>query len=99
MMAGLPIRMLDATGPGRIAFSRDAAGETLAIPLHPGISVDVREHVFMVATHSVAYDWFDTGVWFQTGSGDGVYAVRVEWRGGRAGSSPSNPWPRRLRRT
>jgi uncharacterized protein (AIM24 family) len=70
LMAGLPVHMLDAVGPGRIAFSRDAAGETLAIPMHPGVSVDVREHLFMVATHSVAYDWFDCGVWFQTGTGD-----------------------------
>lgn len=70
IMAGLPVHMLDAAGPGRIAFSRDAAGETLAIPLHPGASVDVREHIFMVATQSVAYEWFQTGVWFQTGSGD-----------------------------
>ncbi len=70
MMAGLPVHMLDAVGPGRIAFSRDAAGETLAIPLHPGASVDVREHIFMVATHAVAYDWFETGVWFRTGTGD-----------------------------
>ena len=70
LMAGLPVHMLDATGPGRIAFSRDAPGETLAVPMHPGVSIDVREHLFMVATHSVAYDWFDPGVWFRTGSGD-----------------------------
>ena len=70
LMAGLPVHMLDATGPGRIAFSRDAPGETLAVPVHPGVSVDVREHLFMVATHSVSYDWFDCGVWFRTGSGD-----------------------------
>jgi hypothetical protein len=70
MLAGLPVRMLDAVGPGRIAFSRDAAGETLAVPLHPGLSVDVREHLFMVATHSVTYDWFQSGIWFQTRSGD-----------------------------
>lgn len=70
MLTGLPIHMLDAVGPGRIAFSRDAPGETLAIPLHPGVGVDVREHLFMVATQSVTYDWFDAGIWFQTGSGD-----------------------------
>lgn len=70
MLAGLPIHMLDAVGPGRIAFSRDAGGETLAVPLHPGVSVDVREHLFMVATHSVTYDWFDSGIWFQTKNGD-----------------------------
>ncbi len=69
IMAGLPVHMLDAVGPGRIAFSRDAAGETLAIPLHPGASVDVREHIFMVASNAVAYDWFQTGIWFTTRDG------------------------------
>jgi uncharacterized protein (AIM24 family) len=69
LMAGLPIHMLEAHGPGRIAFSRDAAGETLAIPLHPGASIDVREHLFMVATLAVTYEWFPCDVWFQTGTG------------------------------
>ena len=62
--------MLNATGPGRIAFSRDAAGETLAIPLHAGRTVDVREHLFMVATRSVQYDFMRSGVWFKTRNGD-----------------------------
>jgi uncharacterized protein (AIM24 family) len=70
MLAGLPVRMLNATGPGRIAFSRDAAGETLAIPLHAGRTVDVREHLFMVATRSVRYDFIRSGVWFKTRNGD-----------------------------
>jgi uncharacterized protein (AIM24 family) len=70
MLAGLPVHMLDAVGPGRIAFSRDAAGETLAIPLQAGTEVDVREHLFLVATHSVTYNWMQSGIWFQTGTGD-----------------------------
>jgi uncharacterized protein (AIM24 family) len=70
MLAGLPVHMLDAVGPGRVAFSRDAPGETLAIPLHAGTAVDVREHLFMAATHAVAYDWMESGIWFQTGTGD-----------------------------
>jgi uncharacterized protein (AIM24 family) len=70
MMAGLPVHMLDAVGPGRIGFSRDAAGETLAVPLHAGMAIDVREHIFMVATNSVAYDWFQSGVYFTTRDGD-----------------------------
>lgn len=69
-LAGLPITMLDAHGPGRIAFSRDAPGETLAIPIRPGFPVDVREHLFMVATSAVTYDFFSTGVWFETQNGD-----------------------------
>jgi uncharacterized protein (AIM24 family) len=70
MFAGLPLVMTQAHGPGHIAFSRDAPGEIVALPLQPGYAVDVREHIFMVATSQVRYDWFNTNVWFQTGSGD-----------------------------
>ena len=70
LLAGLPIHMLNATGPGRIAFSRDAAGETLAIPIHPGRPIHVREHIFMVATRSVQYDFLDSQLWFKTQEGD-----------------------------
>jgi uncharacterized protein (AIM24 family) len=66
MMAGLPIIMTEAHGPGHIAFSRDEPGEMIALPLQPGQAVHVREHMFLAATHSVAYDWFTTGVWFTT---------------------------------
>jgi uncharacterized protein (AIM24 family) len=69
LLAGLPLVMTQASGPGRIAFSKDKPGELIALPLQPGQSVDVREHVFMIATHSVAYDWFQSGIWFTTGSG------------------------------
>ena len=70
VFAGLPLIMTEAHGPGHIAFSRDEPGEMIALPLNPGQAVDVREHVFMVATGSVAYDWFQTNIWFQTGTGD-----------------------------
>jgi uncharacterized protein (AIM24 family) len=69
LFSGLPLVMTQAGGPGRIAFSKDAAGEMIALPLSPGQGIDVREHVFMVATHSVGYDWNNSGIWFQTGSG------------------------------
>ena len=70
MFAGLPLIMTQAQGPGHIAFSRDAPGEMIALPLQRGEAVDVREHLFMIATNSVAYDWFMTGIWFTTQSGD-----------------------------
>lgn len=70
MFAGLPLIMTQAQGPGRLAFSRDAPGEMIALPIQPGEEVDVREHLFMVATGNVAYDWFQTGIWFTTQSGD-----------------------------
>ncbi|MGI8587062.1 MAG: AIM24 family protein [Chloroflexia bacterium] len=70
LFAGLPLIMTQAQGPGHIAFSRDAPGEMIALPIHPGQAVDVREHIFMVATSQVAYDWFNTNVWFSTRNGD-----------------------------
>jgi uncharacterized protein (AIM24 family) len=70
MMAGMPLIMAQAQGPGHIAFSHDAPGELITVPLHPGQAIDVREHLFLVATHSVTYDWFDTNVWFTTKNGD-----------------------------
>ena len=70
LFAGLPLIMTQAQGPGHIAFSKDRPGEMIALPIQPGQAVDVREHVFMVATAPVAYDWFNTGIWFTTGTGD-----------------------------
>jgi hypothetical protein len=70
MRAGMPLIMMRAQGPGHIAFSADHPGETLALPLHPGQSVDVVEHRFLVATGNVGYDWYKSRVWFTTGSGD-----------------------------
>ncbi len=47
--AGMPFIISVATGPGRIAFSRDATGELVVLPLHPGMEMDVREHAFVLA--------------------------------------------------
>lgn len=69
LRAGMPLVMLRATGPGRISFSHDTAGEMIAIPLPAGAAVDVREHQMVVATGSVDYDWVDSGVWFTTSGG------------------------------
>src|ERR1700733_3190879 len=70
LFAGLPLIMMQAQGPGHIAFSRDAPGEMIALPLQPGEEVDVREHLFMLATSNVVYDWFSTNIWYTTQSGD-----------------------------
>lgn len=58
VFAGMPIIMMQAQGPGHIAFSRDAPGELIALPIQQGHTVDVREHAFVVATGHVVYDWF-----------------------------------------
>ena len=70
LMAGIPLVMTQAEGPGRIAFSKDKPGELIAIPLGKGRSIDVREHVFMIANHAIAYDWFNTGIWYRTREGN-----------------------------
>jgi uncharacterized protein (AIM24 family) len=70
LMAGMPLIMTQAQGPGHIAFSKDNPGELVALPLQPGQAVDVREHLFLVATGNVEYDWFQTNIWFTTKNGD-----------------------------
>ena len=66
----MPIFMMQAKGPGHIAFSRDLPGELLALPLQPGQAVDVREHFMLAATNQVAYGWTNTNIWFTTKNGD-----------------------------
>ncbi|MGI9037084.1 MAG: AIM24 family protein, partial [Pyrinomonadaceae bacterium] len=70
LFAGMPLIMTQAHGPGHIAFSQDQSGELIALPIQPGESIDVREHIFLAATHSVNYDWFSTNVWYSTKNGD-----------------------------
>ncbi len=70
LFAGMPLVMTQAVGPGHIAFSRDLPGELVPVPIQPGESIDVREHLFLAATGTVEYDWFQTGVWFRTQVGN-----------------------------
>lgn len=65
MFAGMPLIMTQAQGPGHIAFSKDEPGELIALPLHPGQAIDVREHMFLAATSNVEYDWFQSQIWYQ----------------------------------
>ena len=55
MLAGMPVFMTEARGPGRISFSRDGVGHVFAIPLRAGQSIDVREHQFLAATDNVDF--------------------------------------------
>src|SRR5579885_756703 len=56
-LAGMPFIISVAHGPGRIAFSRDATGELVVMPLHPGVELDVREHAFLPASHHISYSY------------------------------------------
>ena len=55
--AGMPFIISVATGPGRIAFSRDATGELVVLPLHPGMELDAREHAFLLCSHQIGYSF------------------------------------------
>lgn len=57
VFAGMPFIISVATGPGRIAFSRDATGELVVLPLHPGMEIDVREHAFLLSSHQIGYSF------------------------------------------
>jgi uncharacterized protein (AIM24 family)/RNA polymerase subunit RPABC4/transcription elongation factor Spt4 len=70
LFSGLPLIMTQAQGPGHIAFSKDDPGELIPVPLQAGQAIDVREHMFLVATGHVQYDWLNTGIWFTTQNGN-----------------------------
>lgn len=70
MLAGMPVVVTEAHGPGHIAFSRDEPGEMIALPLQSGQEIDVREHLLLAATSNVNYTWFDTFVWYSTRRGN-----------------------------
>jgi uncharacterized protein (AIM24 family) len=57
VLGGMPFVVTIAQGPGRVAFSRDASGEVVVLPLHPSMELDVREHAFLVASHSISYSF------------------------------------------
>jgi uncharacterized protein (AIM24 family) len=56
-LAGLDFFVTRAIGPGRIAFSRDSAGQCIPIHLAQGESLNVREHQFIAATDTVDYSF------------------------------------------
>jgi uncharacterized protein (AIM24 family) len=58
ILAGLPVVVTQAQGNGRIAFSRDAAGQLVFIELAAGEELHVREHQFLFATNDVDYSFF-----------------------------------------
>jgi len=70
--AGMPLVMMEATGPGRIAFSDDDPGELIAVPLEKGQSMDVSENHFLLATAPISYDWLNTVIWWDLRGGNEV---------------------------
>jgi uncharacterized protein (AIM24 family) len=69
-LAGLPVYVMTARGPGHVAISANEPGAIIAVPLPPGHSVDVTEHRFLAVTGNVTYDWIQADLWYKTKSGD-----------------------------
>jgi uncharacterized protein (AIM24 family) len=81
-LGGMPHILSIAQGPGRIAFSRDAAGELVVLPLHPGMELDVREHAFLIGTHSLNYSFVRIkGLTNLLHGGSGMYMDRFITQG------------------
>jgi uncharacterized protein (AIM24 family) len=77
MVGGMPRILNVATGPGRIAVSRDAAGEMVVLPLDPGMEIDVRGHAFLAGTHSLDYSFVRLkGLTSFLHGGDGMFMDR-----------------------
>jgi uncharacterized protein (AIM24 family) len=57
MVAGMPLIMTEAKGPGGIAFSRDGVGHVFALHLVQDQAVDVREHQWLAATNNIEYSF------------------------------------------
>ena len=77
LFGGMPYVITTAEGPGRIAFSRDSAGELVVLPLHPEMEIDVRGHAFLVGTHSISYSYVRVdGYWNVFRGGTGMFLDR-----------------------
>jgi uncharacterized protein (AIM24 family) len=76
MLGGMPHVISVAHGPGRVAFSRDASGEVVVLPLHPTMEIDVREHAFLVASHSITYSFERIKGMTNVLHGEGMYLDR-----------------------
>lgn len=86
MLAGMPIFMTEARGPGEIGFSRDGAGHVIAMHLVPGQALDVREHQFLAATDGVDYTFRRVrGVANLLFGGSGFFVDTFSCRGGDGG--------------
>jgi uncharacterized protein (AIM24 family) len=86
MMAGLPVIVTEAHGPGRIAFSRDGPGQILFREVRPGQPLHVREHQFLFATSGVSYGYYrvkglaslmfgHSGMWVDVFDGQGFLVL------------------------
>jgi len=81
MIAGLPLIVVEAAGPGMLGLSRDGAGEAIVLELS-GHEIDVPEHRFLFATSGVRYGYTRVkGFANIFGSGTGFFMDRFAGSG------------------
>ncbi len=74
LLGDLPFVLSVAHGPGRLAFSRDAGGAVVVLPVDPGIRIDVRGHALLLATGSLTYTFVKVpGLRTMLMAGTGMY--------------------------
>lgn len=69
-LAGMPMVLMRASGPGRVAISEDRPGEVVALPIPPGAGFVVREHTFLALSDGVEFTWKNSPVWLKIRKGD-----------------------------
>lgn len=80
--AGMPSFITRASGPGRLALSRDAMGEVVVLLLDPSHEIDVRAHAFLMANHTINYSFVPVGGGMkQAIHGAGMYMDRFVTNG------------------
>jgi uncharacterized protein (AIM24 family) len=57
LLGDMPFVLSVAHGPGRIAFSRDAAGALVVLPIDPGLEIEVRGHALLMASGTLTYSF------------------------------------------
>ncbi len=83
MVAGMQVFITEATGEGRIAFSRDGAGHIFALHLAAGQEVHVREHQVLAATRTLDYTFERVrGIGSMLFGGTGFFIDRFRAEGG-----------------
>jgi|HubBroStandDraft_1064217.scaffolds.fasta_scaffold00564_3 uncharacterized protein (AIM24 family) len=57
LIAGMDLLVVEARGPGQVAFSRDSVGQVFPMVLAHGQELHIREHQFLAATANIDYTW------------------------------------------
>jgi uncharacterized protein (AIM24 family) len=74
LLGDMPFVLSVAEGPGRLAFSRDAAGAIVVLPIDPGMEIEVRGHALLLASGTLTYSFTKVpGIRTMLMAGTGMY--------------------------